>query len=148
MLAWFISLAKIKHYQCCHLRRSYPTPPHHHSHLTSCSAPRLTTAGRCCWWCCCAWPSFESSRRTPVVGATLRKCVIESFNTQHILVWSSNVFPSIFVSQAARPGALQPNPKMKAGNMEIRSLGCNLGKGVDVLARVGTLAKILRSVNQ
>lgn len=88
---------RIKHYQCCHHRRSYPTPPHHHSHLTSCSAPRLTTAGRCCWWCCCAWPSFESSRRTPVVGATLRKCVIESLNTQHILVWSSNVFPSIFV---------------------------------------------------
>ena len=24
--------------------------------------------------------------------------------------------------EAARPGALQPNPKMKAGNMEIRSL--------------------------
>lgn len=30
--------------------------------------------------------------------------------------------------QASRPGALQPNPKMKAGNVEIRSLartGCN-----------------------
>ncbi len=58
----------IKHYHCRH-------------HLTSCSAPQLTTAGRCCWWCCCAWPSFESSRRTPVVGATLRKCVIEHSGT-------------------------------------------------------------------
>lgn len=54
---------------------------------------------------------------------------------------------SFHICEAARPGALQPNPKMKAGNMEIRSLGRNLG-GVDVLARVGTLAKILRSVNQ
>lgn len=54
---------------------------------------------------------------------------------------------SFHICEAARPGALQPNPKMKAGNMEIRSLGRNLG-GVDVLARVGTLAKILRSVKK